>query len=501
MLAALRVAQLLSIPEGNFDHEFHALGTLALDLDAGTVRAASLGEFFSTYQYLHPATVLTQLMHAALAVPLGPTSLALRATSILAELLAVGLLLDLLLRFAGPVPAAAAVAPWLLPIGFAVEWQLLPYANHTEFLFVAVLLLRWSLLGPAERLRDRRWALPAALTAAALYLYPPVLSATLAAAAVLLARRHKRERWPSLALVRFAGLAAVLLIVAAIRLPWWLPDSEQLATLLTPGPWVAGWELMLPGRGWGGAATFDGPSPLGIGIRWLHAAALLGAVGGLAARGPQRRALLFAVIWSAAAFAIATAVNRPVARYYLPAYYGTLLCASILAVAPRNLWKLPGVLLCVGLAVTTWEPNRLRIQPEVWERTRHVDTLGMTARLGVRCASPDESARYVRLIEHGPHSPWTGLVPRRPGVDPPCAEGRHERPLAELIHEALDPLDEIPRTEALVAAGRGAWIAHDGSIYFLDERLRQAGIPDAWRETMLEGAALEAEAQSGATRR
>lgn len=482
----LRGAALLSLFEPQFDYEFHALGTLAVDLHAGTAKLGPV-EFVRTYTYNHPSSLLTQVVHAILAVPLGPTSLAQRLTSVLAEALCLGLLAWLLGRRFG-IAAAVALLPWLLPGGFALDWLLALYGNHTEFVWVGVALFGLALAAPLDR-RLRSWW-PAGLAAVgAVMAYPPLLAAVAAALVTLLVRRREGGGSFGPALLAAGAVLGAGLLLVGLLLPDWLPRGPEARGLLEPAFWSKAWSWMVPGTGL--------PLPPWIEPGVLHALGLLGAVVAAVVPGPARAPAVFALAWWAGAFALAAGVPFPVDRYFLPAYFASLLCLSVLAVAPRGWWRLPGLLLCFALASTTWPVQEQRIQPDRWAQTQHFDTLGMTRRLGVTCASLTELPYYGDLLRSGRASPFVGLVP--PERDPDRNCGHLDGDLSPEQRATLDRLGELTAAEreaALRHAGAGGWVSHGRSLVVLERHLRELGFDAASQALILEGARREASLSS-----
>ncbi len=480
--AALRLAQMSSISLSPWDHEWHLLGTLALDLDAGHAKLGSLREFVQAYRYEHTSSLITQVLTAALSQVFGVHALTQRATSLLAELLCVGLLSQVLLRRAPGWAVLPALLPWLLPIPWAVDWLLSPYGNHTEFLWVGPAGLALGLGLPLEGERLRRcW--PAGLAAALLVkLYPPLLAVVIAIGAAWLVRRAQAGMpWRRVAGLAMAGVAAAAAIAVSV-VPHALPNTDSLERLAQPEGWPALWSHMLPQVG--------APLPA------LHIAALLAAAVA-AVRRESRAPALFALAWFVGAFAAATFVRNPADRYFLPALFACLLCATVAATAPRGWWRVPGLVVCLLLAQANLHHARLSVRPELFASAADRDSLGLDARLGVLCAAPDELPWLADMLRGHRGSAWVGGLPGPPERGVYCGHlGPRQFELLDRLRSGHWAPPEGDADEALRAMGAGLWISHGRSIPTLQDRLGEWALPDSVRERLLEGARAEAAATS-----
>jgi hypothetical protein len=138
----LRALELRTVAHLLYSPELFGLGSLAWDLHAGTFKSTSVFEFISTYQYMQFAqgTLVVQAAATLLGVAFGPNTWAFHFVGIAFEALTVALVATITVRAAGPVLGAVVLLPWLLPPAFVVAWQLMPYGNHTEFLWVPAAL-------------------------------------------------------------------------------------------------------------------------------------------------------------------------------------------------------------------------------------------------------------------------------------------------------------------------------------------------------------------------
>ena len=156
-LSGLRALQLLSYAPALCNPEFLFNGRLMLEAHEATsslqyIRTQSLSGL--VYLPTQQGTLAIQLAAAALSTVTGPNVWTLHGTTILAELLAVALLLVFLLRQLGPRAAMIGALPWLFPPGPVVVWQLLPFGNHTEFLAIPLAI---ALFYSDPKLPRRRW--------------------------------------------------------------------------------------------------------------------------------------------------------------------------------------------------------------------------------------------------------------------------------------------------------------------------------------------------------
>lgn len=518
--ALLRGGQLISIHTETFDHEFHALGTLALDLQhvppavdvlggaaecwhtpQGSPDAvfltdrwpADLGEIPATYRYgaAGNTTLITQGLHALLATVRGPSSKTLRLTSVLAELFLVGLLAAFLLRLAPAWAVVAGLLPWLLPMGFAVEWQLLPYANHTEFLWVPIGLL-WLLHRARSGASPRSsWILAWGLGLAGLVLYLGSMSGLVAFALVGAATgKGWKERLTPVGVATAAWACVALWSDPSLGVM--VEGSPRLApsALLGPAAWAEALERAYP-------MSMTLPGPLAaLKMEVLIGLGCLGALLSLRLPGTPRLLAGFALVWAGVAFLLATLVPHSAQRYYLPSYYGMLLCSTVLPVIWTGRLRLVAASLCLLLGLSGLTDNTARLRPADWEQTRSFDSLGLTARLGVLCARLDELPYYAVLLEEG-RSRWTGLIlptyRPEPSGDFRCAGIGSREPYRDYLGERLAKVsDEPTRARLLGDVGRGAWISHDRSLADVASHLRELGLDPAISDAILAGARAEA---------
>lgn len=490
VFGGLRAAQVLSITESPWDSEFHALGTLALDLEAGTA-ALWPPDFVGRYFYTQPSSLVTQAVNAALSWVFGVGSYTLRSTSILAELVCVGLLSAVLVRRTrGPI-VLVAMLPWLLPHAFARGFLLAPYGNHTEFVWVAVALLGAALHAPLELPRLRSWWPVPALAVIGFGLYPPLLPAILAAGEVWMNRRRRAGLPIRGLLVSSLGAVAIGGVLGMWMLSAWLPDLPQARAQLQPDAVRGAWGDMLP------TVFLENLPPLGLTQSWLHGAAVtLAAATALVpgrAHERSRAFAAFAVLWFVGAFALGLLSTPYAPRYLLNAYFATLLCASVAAAAPPSLWKLPGLALCGALAWTLADDNLDAVDPAVWEETRHADTLSSSARLGVLCGVPGDLPYQADLLRRRHGQPPILTLPRPQDPRQACGDVHSiQRENLDRVQSGLPGLDPSEREAALQAMGAEAWISHGRSLEALEESLGEWQLAAAFEAAILRGAALEA---------
>lgn len=196
VLAALRTMQLLSVAPMLHDVEWLQFANLAQVLASGRLDLlVNPQELFPHYTYMDFAqgTVAVGIVTWLLSPILGITSWTLQASSMLAEALAVAILAaPLVVVTPSRWKVALGLAPWILAPGFAVVWQMLPFGNHTELLWVPLgiaLFLAWR---PPEHRPLWQLALPLALLTAGTFCYRGVLTAVGALALCGLWSRSRR---------------------------------------------------------------------------------------------------------------------------------------------------------------------------------------------------------------------------------------------------------------------------------------------------------------------
>jgi len=344
-LVVLRGLQCWSLGPLLYSNEFAQLGSLAYDLAHGQLDA-SLGfrDLYAIYAYGDQAQGTFWV--AVLAVPLswllGPSTAALHGVAIGSEAMLVGLV-SWWLAGRSRVAWAVGTGALLFPPFFVVAFSLMPYGNHTEFLWMPVLLLGLC----RDRGSWKRLVALFAVSAIAVLLYRLNLAAVVAfAGSVALAYgRHGLSRAGILLLGATVGVGLVGVVGAETPtrgsyLPALAFRPEELLTSFRS----------LAVQSWPGVAGGTMSRVL-VGL----SAALIFVTAGVQFRR-QSPALRFPVLaistWAALAAIgpLISAAPRP--EYLLNAWYAVLLLGLCLLAhsEPRGRWIL-GAALCGPLAI------------------------------------------------------------------------------------------------------------------------------------------------------
>ncbi len=501
-LVVVRTAILLSVVHEIYDWESTMMGTLVLDLRDGDAVLWPLDEFRRTYRYgwFADGTLVIQLLTVALSPLLGPTGWAMHASTLVMELLLVGLWFGLLLRVTDRRWALLGTALLLFPALFAVRWHLLPFGNHSEFLWVVPAVGHFLVARDPDRRPAWHWLAPAALLLVVACAYRLSLAAVVALPLGLVFARSWRAAAP-------AAVAAVLVCAGlwALYGPWFGMAHVASSTLVDAGPRDA--TLI--------AVALDAPAALARGFWHLvpdlefvtdspsHANKILkpalllffaAAVYGLVRGRPRLRVLCgLSVAWALVALALPSIRGQEAPRYFLPALYGLLMCGgaglATLASAPRPaLAGVVGIVVVCGAVLTVpW------IRPGIWDETARFDGLALGQRLGVKHVDLDDLPYYRRMLDEGRASPWVGLVPP---PDPTGLPSRHHYPgsLPDHLAQAVEQmqLDGWEPRRELTHAGRGAYVAYDRDLAAILAHWEEVGVPQPWLDWMWEGATAEA---------
>jgi len=508
----LRTLQLRSVGYMLHSGELAGLGSLAMDLRYGTVPdGLSVLEFVRRYQYGHFAqgTLVVQVMAAGLESIGLLSGWTFHGISIAFEALAAGLVAWLGVRVARSPVGALAALPWVLPPAFVVGWQLMPYGNHTEFLWVGGVRARRAADDPGGWSR-RRWIATGGLLVAGVVLYR--LHAALGVgilAATWLGRSAAVRRRGALTL----GLATLLgaSLILALWWAWPTPDADETLQY-----------AFLPRVAWGRSLGEHGVAP---GWRWSHLSAPRGALGGwpwrlglgavvaagLAGAGPRRPLAFFAIGWASAAALAPLLFGEPHSEYLIPAVAALGLLAAPGLASPSPRWRAVAAAGLASMAVAGAVDNARLVRSAAWASTAGYDPLAVERELGVDALDADEVAFFSDLLSAGRGDRWVGLAtssartdcPGQPlrgsvGALPRPGEGRcgcwERGALADRIRGFMGGAP-WPNPPELLQIGRGAWVVCDRDL----DRVRAAldGAPDAVVEQVVRGAQAE-RVESGA---
>jgi hypothetical protein len=499
-VVALRVVQLLSVATELHDPEFLHFGLAALDAHEGLMPAeltvADLG------RYMYGSTAQGTLVMSAIAWALepwfGPSAWVLFGIAIAAQGATVGFLTAALAPHVGLARSAlAAGLIWLFAPGDAVLWELMPFGNHTEFVWVAAAVLFVFSRDPALARWVSRIAMLVLLTIG-IVCYRGHLPTLLAAAGAWGLSRPRRI------LPAAIGGGLVLAGVVYIAQPLAEPGNDSVKAVLMTKLWPhASVEIAIQTarRSFPSAPAAAADGALYGGVLACGIPLMLLAV--WRTKSPAlRRCSAVAALWCgltvAAAFPFA-----PWPQYWLTALYAGLTAATLLAATTPLRWTwLPAAAVVVFLvSAGVMDASRL-VRPEAMSANLEYRGLEVWHRLDVGAIDASHQPALHRLLDEGRGSRAVGVgmplhsmcnARLRGGLGPtdeyrgePC---RCWKP-GELGPVAKSARDGRPAEFSLADVGRGAAIACGGDL----EKVRAAaeGLGPEEIELLLAGAREEA---------
>ena len=408
-LVGLRILQLLSHAPALCNPEFLYNGRLMLEAHAADgilqyIRTQPLSSL--VYLPTQQGTLAIQLAAAALSIVTGPNVWALHATTILAEVLAVALLVALLLRFLGPCAAVLGTLPWLFPPGPVVMWQLLPFGNHTEFMAIPLAIALFYSDPELPRRRWQVWIFPALLLGLGIMLYRPTI-ASVAALWVASALRGSR---------RIFGLATACSVVAVVVAVLCLLGLHGTAPFAAE---AGSLESILPAIDPGATGIFRNaaaiwpnmpfaPTVGGIRLPFFLVVGLGLVVAGITIAHPRTRlgghapVLTFATLWALASLGLCLQDGWPKPPHYIQLLYAVFVAIALLQIRglPQRLRTCASVtLVLLGLAGL---PDAVTLlEPSVWVRNTSYDGLALAHETGLSSFDSDDFPHVQRMIDEG----------------------------------------------------------------------------------------------------
>ena len=516
-LLVFRGLQLRSSIQSVYHGESASIGKLLRDLQTSSFHWDGPVEFVRDLTYFEFAqgTVLLQVVAAALTPLLGTSLWALHAAGITLEAAGVFAFALLVARMTrARLPAAAAILAFALVPRTIQSFHLVPYGNHSEFLWVPALLALWLHERAEKPPRWRDLWVPVAIVVVGLVCYRPSLAA-LGAAAVAWASLGGRTRLLGSAVLVLAVLGAtgtILIGVLGLEPHTFVPYFHKLADAPTPGVSSWGHNLLyllaqqLPVVDLGGRTGA------------LHRIALLaglvlGALAFLRRATPPVVVARYASTWAVASLLALAISGHMLPRYLIPSYYALVLCAATLAVAEGAAWRraaASAVLLVTALGGLA--EGLPLIDTDAWPHNRSFRGLELQWTLRLNHVELDELPYYRRLLDEGRGSEYVGAVSHdamdgarcqdqvglRSGPVTPDPSGDHctgweEGQLCSVLERCAPPRNVGDSEDDLTWAadvGRGAWIRANRSVGEVE--LGLAGCPGPWRTAAVEGALDEA---------
>ena len=408
LLLVLRSSQLLGLGPLLFDWEFVQLGRLAVEVDAGSTAISDLWRSPSRYIYMpHAQGTLLPIGGAAMLSSLfGASIWALHATSVLPEALSLGLLLTLVWRRTGSTGFVALVGlGWMMAPRLAVIWQLYPFGNHTEFLWVPLATALSLDFAPASRRGQVGLGLLQVLVIALGFVaYRGNLVTVGTFGLALLLCRGWRGIGHGLRIL-FPSLVLALGLIYSLTDPAAWTHLEHVRGVLIGAPQVdpSDWSSR-PGR----LGRLLPAAPTDSRLRWPYLGLLVfGGMLSLASllrRGPwsSKReegasdkpdlALVFLALWPITAALMTMAGDARHSQYVLQPFFACLvlaLLAPALHLPHRGLRRL-GVGVVVGMTLLGGADNAELIRPSAWERNSSYEGLMLWGQFQLHSVDEDD---------------------------------------------------------------------------------------------------------------
>jgi len=496
-----------------YNGEAMGLSRLMWEAHAGTFEFTSFADLINGYSYLQfdQGTALQNILAAGMAPLFGANIWTFYVAGLCLGALGTFVFSLVIARLARAPGMLLLVVPFLfLPLPMQT-WRLMPWANHTAFLWIPALLALWFLVVDHEDLRWWSLLALAGIAAVGFVLYRGNVAPALAVAVTLISMGGARG-------VLRAGLylvcvaATIWLILGAwLHLGWggFVPYAGE-ALSREPPPLTA-----IPGRIveiWGhllAAVHYTAISQ--VVHRVLLAATVLLALASFAA--PARPAVLvtrFACAWAVLGTLAIAASDYRLPTHVFPLYSAALLCLVGLTVWCRiRTLRALGLGIAVAMGLAGLVEGTAYIDPSVWGRTAANRGLELYWTLDVQHFELDELPYYHRILDEGrgsraigSASGTLGLLCPNPisvqagGAKPdPAADSCQAWTEGDLCHHLSDErfpagASRVERATITGDIGRGAWIRGNRDLAGVDRSFE--GCPGLWRSYAIEGAENEA---------
>lgn len=512
VLLVFRALQLRSSIHLVYHGESAGVGRLLWELQQGTFSWEGPKDFIRgmTYFEFAQGTVLLQVVAATLSPLFGRTLWALHAAGVTMETAGVFVLSVLALRMARWQPAAVvAILALVFVPRTAQSFHLVPYGNHSEFIWIPGLLALWLHEQTNSVPRWSALAIPITIGVVGLFCYRLTLPAVLAASLVFatVGGRERLLQGGVLAVAVVAITAALLMLGLDLPLHAFVPYFHTVADEASSDP-----GSLLSGL-WFAVSRELPAIDLGWGSSWLHRGALFTSAL-LCATAFLRRATgpvvvaRFASAWAVATIFAIAASSQVKAQYLIPAYYALLLCAIVLVCADRSegrRWITATLLAAVALAGLV--EGLPYVDTSTWSHNRSFRGLELQWRLGVNRVDLDELPYYYRLLDENRATRSVSAVSHHAMDGEACRDhvghrSGPERP--EPDRDRCTGWDIGQLCAALTAeeaagagnpswaadVGRGAWIRGNRSLDQVERGLQ--GCAEPARSAALAGATDEA---------
>ena len=508
-----QAAQLRSSIHLLYNGEALGLSRLMWDVHTGAFEFTSIANLINGYSYLQfdQGTAVQGLLAAGLAPALGTDIWTFYIAGIILCAMGTFCFALVVTRFARTPATLLLVAPFLLPPLPLQTWRLMPWANHTHFLWVPALLALWLIVAGRDDARWRNLLAPIGIAAVGIALYRGNLAPAVAVAVTLASLGGTRNAGRAAVYVAGVAVATALILGVWLHIGWssFLPysgefvASEPASFFRIPGRIAEIWGHLL--------AALYFTSIVEALHRLVLAAAVLLALTAFAV--PARSPVLvtrFGCAWAViGTLAISTSEYR-LPTHVFPLYFAALLCfVSLAAWCPIRLLRVVAIAGAALLGLAGLVEGTSYIDRSVWPQTGENRGLQLYWTLDLQQIELDELQYYHRILDEGRGSSAIGLASGTLGLHCPNpisvqAGGDRPDPAAdtcqawtegELCHLLTDdrfPAGELPGDLARIAGdiGRGAWIRGNRDLAGVERSFE--GCPGRWQSLAIEGARNEA---------
>jgi len=455
-------------------------------------------------------TVLVQSLAIVLSLLLGPNVWSMYASGILLHVAGVFCLVLLLTRLARSATDLVFALPLLFPPLLVQTYNLTPFGNHSEFLWIPA-LMALILHERAPDLGRRTIAALILLGVAGLVLYR--LNVAAVGAATLVVASLGRRHWVkavALAVFALAGAVAVLAAGFVDSAMQTVPYSQDVVRHSSSGVSAMGMAGQLirtlvhdfPALQW---SPWSRPLHLGLLFMGLAGCAVL-SLGPLTGRTIVAR---FAVSWFALVVLAMAASDLTFPRYCIPAYYAAVVAFALLGMQLRPpVLKWVAAALALLLALGGLAQGSHLVERSVWPLNRRPPDLEFYYRMVVWSVDLDELPYYHRILDEGRGSEWIGAmslydgalctdalkensVPTAPDPAADYCTGFTSQEVCPLLAKLAADLADDRAPRAIADVGRSVWIRSNRDMDRVHEALRECDEP--WRTFVLDGAVDEAE--------
>ncbi len=519
LVLVLRYLQVRSSAHILFHGEFAGIARLFHWLNEGTFTWSGLPEFVhaTTYQWFAQGTSFLQVVALLLEPIFGLTLWGQWGAAALLEAAGVLLFAATITRLSSPALGLLAGLAVALPPNGVLSWNLMPYGNHNEFLWVPLGVAFWLAGRAPEERRLREYVSPVLLLAVGCVLYRANVFPAMAAAVVLAWPRTMSSLGRGAGFALAVGLLTSGLFVYLGLTPIGTMHEGGLGSFPVPRTSLSqaahglhtAWVKELPVF----TQLFDGRAHRLLLILGVLGAGLAGAGTSASLPDSRKRVAQFAALWGALALGVPAVTDHAIVRYFVPGFYAATLALACLLAATSIVVRRGAVALFLAFIVLGGAAAAPWIDRSTWSQTEALRPIPLWIELEVNSVDLDELPFYNRILDEGRASSWIGLpshhysrmCPAHPGAGlsdrpAPSADGCSGWPAGELARvlewtQGQFGSDLPGRDRALGDIGRGVWIRSNRRLRAVEIALQ--GVPEELAGPVRAGARDEASRWAG----